>query len=199
MLWRLDCVFDWLYRFFSCLGLLFWLWYFFCGWNFLRCNRVVLYSLWEFHKVSWRLRLSFLRRILRGLDFVLLPYRTFLFFILLLLFWLLSLQFLYLCYSILRESRMSQKKLFCLANNFELLLFLSSLLNFSSIKLQPGVDLLLISVARLEDFELDLSVQLFQQDRLDVFGDHFPEVFDCDFIVDVDSFLELDYHRIALC
>ena len=59
--------------------------------------------------------------------------------------------------------------------------------------------MLLISVARLEDFELDLSVQLFQQDRLDVFGDHFPEIFDCDFIVDVDSFLELDYHRIALC
>lgn len=92
---------------------------------------------------------------------------------------------------------MSKKKLFCLTKHFELLFFFPSLLDFSSIELQPRVDLLLISVARLENFELYLSIQFFKEERLNVFGDHFSEIFDCDFVIDVDSFFELDYHRVA--
>lgn len=92
---------------------------------------------------------------------------------------------------------MGKEKLFCLAKNFKLLLFFPSLLDFASIELQPRVDLLLIAMARLEYFELDLSIQLFKENRLDVLGYNFSEVFDCDFVIDVDSFFELNYHRIA--
>ena len=89
--------------------------------------------------------------------------------------------------------------MFCLAKHFEFLLFFPSLFDFSSIELQPRVDLLFVAVARLEDLKLDLSIQLFKKERFDVLGHHFSEILDGDFVIDVDSFFELDYHWVAFC
>ena len=96
------------------------------------------------------------------------------------------------------ESWMSEKKLFSLAYHIIFILLFLALLNFSCVKFQPRLYLFLLTQTGLEYLKFYLLLQSLNQDWSNILRNNFSQVFDCNFKVNVHSFLEFNDHRVFL-